>query len=436
MQTEVVSWASGRKDGLCALFYIGALLSYTHYRQRPQIRTLLLVLLITLLALLSKVMAITLPITLLLIDWYQKRPLTKYTLLEKAPFFVLSLTFGIIAIIGKDDVVARTSILDKVLLAAKSTIFGLQRLLFPDHFSAIYPYTQAPSIASPDLWVPMLLCIFIVLGLGLLAWKNRPHRTAALSLGMFVLLLSPTFVGSAIAGHIYYTYDRFFYLPSIAIFFGIAIFFHTVISKTQWSKQWMTTGVICILLLLSAKTHAQSLVWSNTKTLFANTIERYPDAYLAHDALGVYYKKEQDYKQSLAAFNRAIESRPEASRSYSNLGALYAEMGEFDLEIEVYHKAIEREPNYKPARYNLALAYSDRNEDTKAIEQLEAIRKLDPDFEDSAYKLATLYTNTGKFQAAKSILEELIENDPTDQKAIAALQVVAANMVKAGQLQQ
>ncbi len=74
MHVESVAWVSGRKDVLFVLFYLAALLSYLNYRQRNSVGQYVGLVVFTLLSLASKPAAVTLPLALLLVDYWQNRP--------------------------------------------------------------------------------------------------------------------------------------------------------------------------------------------------------------------------------------------------------------------------------------------------------------------------------------------------------------------------
>ena len=65
---ESVAWLAERKDLLCALFYLAALLAYVRFARAPSRWRMVTVLVLYALALLSKPMAVTLPVVLLILD--------------------------------------------------------------------------------------------------------------------------------------------------------------------------------------------------------------------------------------------------------------------------------------------------------------------------------------------------------------------------------
>lgn len=103
MRVESVAWATERKDVLFAVFFFAALLYYVRWikseDQGKRTRYYVFMLVLALLSLFSKVQAVTLPLSMLALDYFYRRPLNFKLIWEKTPFWLLSLAFGIINLI-------------------------------------------------------------------------------------------------------------------------------------------------------------------------------------------------------------------------------------------------------------------------------------------------------------------------------------------------
>ncbi|MCG6551153.1 MAG: hypothetical protein L7F77_02400, partial [Candidatus Magnetominusculus sp. LBB02] len=101
MRVESVAWVAERKDVLSAFFWISAMCAYVYYTKRPSLGRYMSVILCFILGLMSKPVIITLPLALLLADYW---PLGRFTsragaaslLMEKVPFLILSAISGVI----------------------------------------------------------------------------------------------------------------------------------------------------------------------------------------------------------------------------------------------------------------------------------------------------------------------------------------------------
>ena len=70
LHVESVAWVSERKDVLSAFFWMLTLCLYVYYTEKPVIKRYLLVLFSFVLALMSKPMVVTLPVIMILLDYW------------------------------------------------------------------------------------------------------------------------------------------------------------------------------------------------------------------------------------------------------------------------------------------------------------------------------------------------------------------------------
>ena len=146
LHVESVAWISGRKDLFYAFFYLGSLIAYISYRKRNNsYKFYFLSILFFLLSLFSKSAAVTLPLVLVLTDYYLSNKLAFKNNLDKIPFFVLSVVFGVVSllsqrVIGSDwDYVIGYTLLDRLFMGAYAFTFYIVKSIFPFGLSAIHP---------------------------------------------------------------------------------------------------------------------------------------------------------------------------------------------------------------------------------------------------------------------------------------------------------
>src|SRR5208337_4496794 len=105
LHVESVAWIAERKDVLSVFFWMLTLCLYVYYTEKPAIRRYLLVLFGFACALMSKPMVITLPLVMILLDYWplgrfqsHKSDLILWQLKEKIPFFIFSIIISIITL--------------------------------------------------------------------------------------------------------------------------------------------------------------------------------------------------------------------------------------------------------------------------------------------------------------------------------------------------
>jgi hypothetical protein len=98
---ESVAWITELKNVLMGFFFLLTLLAWIKFvdeRTKQPWRFYVLALILYVLALSSKTTACTLPAALFLILWLQKRPINWERILEIAPFVLLGVGMGLVAI--------------------------------------------------------------------------------------------------------------------------------------------------------------------------------------------------------------------------------------------------------------------------------------------------------------------------------------------------
>lgn len=416
LHTEAVAWASGRKDVLSTFFFLSSLTSYLYYREGNHTRLYWLSIGLFALGLLSKVMVLTLPVVLLIILFREKGNIKKRDLLEMVPYAALSALFCIIALFGKTEVNAASTLMEKILMAAKSSLFYIQKLIWPLDLSVVYPYPSAVSLAEPGILMP---AVIIVLLLAAAVATLKYTREVAAWFGFYLITLAPTFINIAKGeGDVYSASDRYAYIPSIGLLFLLAAFLVDVLSREggmrkERARNQTFSGIAAVVLVLCAiLTARQSMVWKNTLTLFEHAIAHAPaPSYVAHNNLGNAYGQQKEYERAIEQFNTSL-SLKQHPRTYTNLGATYRRMGNFDKAEDAYAKALALDPQSALAYFGLGMVRAARGEEEKALAAYAHVLELDPEMSAVHVNVGALYAAKGKYQEAIDAYDRALTIDP------------------------
>lgn len=416
LHTEAVAWASARKDTLSTFFLLCTLLAWLRYRESGDARGWYLSALAAfLLGLLSKASILLAPAALLLIDWREGRPLTKRTLAEAAPFAMLSIIFGCIALLGKREVLARSPLGTTLLMAAKSTGFYLQKLVWPADLSVLYPYQGEITLFSPAFLVPVLLLLCL---LAAAALSLRRTREALFAAAFFLIFLAPSFTNYAKNQDIYLASDRYAYVPSVALFFLAALGVRRLMDgASSGIRKGTAFACIALLVTLGAVTLRQTRVWADTDTLFTHMIGLYPDSALAQNKVGASRIRQERYAEAVTHLTRSVTLSPSAG-AYYNLGVAYLSLRRDNDAYEATRKAVELDPAHVSARLNLAYFLTQRGVVAAATEQLEAAERLAPRDIDVLTGLAALYLKQERPADAAVLIARALEMDPANADAV------------------
>lgn len=443
LHVETVAWASALKDLQSTFFLLLTLIAYVYYRESGSRRTYWLGVGFFVLGLLSKVVVLTVPAVLLLLDWRDGRKLDRAMLLEKLPHLILSVAFLIIALVGKADTSAAMPIVARGLLAAKSTAYLLWKFVLPFPLPSMYPYARPVSLASPD--IAASVAALAVLTAAVL-WSMRRTREAAFGAAFFLVTLAPWFYTFKKGEDVYFASDRFLYVPSI----GLVVLIGSLLAR------WMECGrnrqragaamTAAALVALSALTLRQSLVWRDTRSLFSHFARLVPDSYVARNNLGNAYRREGSLEDAIAEFEAALRLK-ENRKSYANLGAVYAKLGDEERAVRAftraaeidpaspephvgfgilyatlgrpaealasYARAIELNPRYAQAYLNRGSVRAEMGDAEGAIEDFRQAVALEPLFAQAHYNLAVLEARRGELAAAISGYERTVALQPS-----------------------
>jgi len=364
MHVESVAWVAGRKDVLFGLFYFLALIAYYYYavskKNKSPIYILCLVLFI--LSLLSKGVAVTLPVSCLLVDYIIKRPLKINLLIEKIPLFILSVIFGIISIKAQQNAAAIQStdifpVFDRLFFASYAFLAYIGKLFLPIDLCNFYPYPTQKNGYFPIIWYiypfMVLALLFIIYRF---AGKNRSVLFGFLFYASAIFLLLQLLpVGTAIIA------DRYSYVAYFGLFFVLGYFYTEVANgNLKWGKSFHGTVpffVAAWFIWLGMTTRARCEVWKNTETLWRDAIEKQPGLSSAYNNLGFELYNQNRYDEALPLFTKSIELLPTFVLPYVNRGEIYRSEGKSELAMADFNKAISLDPKSADSHLSRAILY-------------------------------------------------------------------------------
>ena len=423
MHVESVAWISERKDVLYSFFYLASLIFYVYYLKSEKKLFYASTFLFFIFSLLSKGQAVTLPITLLLVDYFYQIKINWKNIYNKIPFLILSIVFGIIAIIAQKSVHVLNSSTNKILVNDDSFFsrifhftnllmericyasYGLlsycYKLLLPINLSIFYPY---PKKVDGFLLVIFYLSPIILIGIVVLIFiKWRKNKVTVFGLLFFVASILPVLqllpVGSSIIS------DRYSYIPSIGLFFVIAqvviyLFRYKIeegkLVETTFFKQLFFDGKIffaTVLFSISFYAYAgnqRCKVWKDSETLYTNVLENYPDVYYIQYKLGWIYcykantfsvrnkkiSSQYFYKKSIESFKKSVQLNSKFDLGWQGLAEVHSNIGENRLAITDLNTAINISPNSSDFYFIRSVIYLILNDTTSSLRDEEQANQL------------------------------------------------------------
>lgn len=439
MHVESVVWVSERKDVLYTFFFLLASISYWQYLEKNIKYWLLFTFGCFLLSVLSKAMAVTLPIVLLLLDYWKGRNLKDFThWIEKIPFFAVSLFFGLMAVSvqsGGDFGGLLTLLGEKTKAVADAEVFSLwQRFQFasygfvqyifkffvPTEICAFYPYPEGNKLSSlQGLLYPLTFILIVAAAI----WSATKTKIFAFGTGFYLvtvaLVLQFMSVGLAIMA------DRYTYVPYIGLAFIVVYTTDKWLMTRSSAFQYIGVSILSIFIIfLTFKTKSQVEVWQNSENLWSQVIQYYPKEDLALGNRGNYRGKTGNIAGAMEDFEHAIADGCERADVYEGLGNSYGTLSmqhadkksEYAAKsLEMYQQALKIDPTKGNIHYNLGITQL-QTDPNASVKSFEAALKYMGHREAEilpTYGMALL--NSGKYSEAITIMTQAMsKSTPTD----------------------
>jgi tetratricopeptide (TPR) repeat protein len=433
LRISSVAWIAERKDVLSGVFFMLTIYAYGRYAKlrrfsRGQYAT---VLVFFALGLLCKPTLVTLPFVLLLLDYWPLRRFgertTRFLVLEKLPFFVLSAASCVATLIAQKEAVAKMSPLPaaaRIGNACVSYAVYLGQMIWPFGLSAQYPYPQNGVPLSAVL--SGLLLLLTITAAAFFYRRRYPFILVGWLwfLGVLVPMIGIIQVGGQARA------DRYTYLAQIGLY--ILLTWGAMELVTRWRRGREVSIVIATLIVvaLTLISYAQTTFWQNSETLWNQALANTKDNYLAHNNLGNALKQKGRLDEAIVHYQKSLESCTDFPEVYRNLGHTFAAKGNWPEAIKAYRSAIEAWP-WPDAHNNnnLAIALARSGKADEALAQFEEALRLDPGFSEAHYNLAVLLVKQlGRPDEGVIHLKEVIRLDPHDEQAKAQLRAMGVEL--------
>jgi Tfp pilus assembly protein PilF len=406
LHVESVAWISERKDVLSAFFWMLTLCLYVYYTEKPVIIRYLLVLFSFVCALMSKPMVVTLPVIMIILDYWplerfqsKKGKLILWQLKEKIPFFILSAALVIITLHSPQNTALRTlynifgqpkefPLFSRIANALVSYVTYLEKTFWPHDMAIFYPF---PSQIPVWQVIGASLLILIITTAVIVMIKRLPY----LFVGWMWYAITIAPVIGIIQISAYAMADHYHYLPSVGIAVMLAWGIPSLIKSEDMRRKILFPAGIIFLTIMAFLSWKQCGHWKNSITLFSHALQVTKDNYLAHNNLGLALFAEGKSMEAIDHYNKAIRITPDCAGFYSNRGLAYAKLGQHKRAIEDYNKAVCITPDYADAYNNRGIAYYKLGHYQRAIEDFNETIRLKP-YDALAYNnRGNVYINQG-----------------------------------------
>jgi tetratricopeptide (TPR) repeat protein len=379
-------------------------------------------LLLFVLALLSKSVTATLPGALLILCWWRHGIQWRRDVLPLVPFVLLGTAAGLVTLwvehflIGARGVEFDLSITERMLVAGRAIWFYLGKLLWPWPLVFNYPRWQVDAGAWWQYLFP-LAAVITVAGL----WMLRGRFRAPLA--VFLIFCGTLFPVLGFVDVFPFRYawvaDHFVYHASIPVITFVSVVLTLALKGTSRSVSAIVT--LAVVVALGALTWRQSHVYADVETLYARTIERNPDSWLAHHNLGM-LKLAGSPVDAAEHLGAAARIRPGDAQTRVNFGYALQLQGRYEEAVVEYRAAIRADPSFAEAHNNLCNVLYQTNHAADAVAACREALRLESGYAKAHFNLGLALARAGQSGSLQHF-REAIRLDPGafDAKALAVL---------------
>ena len=428
LAVEAVMWFSCRSSGMYVCFYVLGLLAYIQYKKKGELKHLIFCSIWFILSLLSKAQAVTFPLALIVVDIFIfKVSIDKKLILNKIPFFLLSLFFGIITLLNKDTAnnisfgSSNYSLTDYFFLLNYELLWYFLKVLWPVNLGPIVVYPPKVGGFLPIIYYIAPLVIGAIV---YLVYKNFRTRTyIAFGVLLFFAILSVSL--QILPSRQVIVADRYSYLPNIGLFFIIAHLYNDWLEgkikclKNFNGKKYMFYFISCLLMVVSFQ---QVKIWKNDITLANKIIEINPETDYIGRAYGIRanYKKDNlnDFPGALSDYKKALSLDSSDWIANYQTGLIYKSMDDYSNAIFYFDKAHKKNKLSPYPLADIGVIHIELKNFSLALSFADSSLKVSRNYPIALNLKAACLLNLGNAIEAETYFSKAIEINPNYIEAI------------------
>ena len=456
LRVESVAWVAERKDVLSGLMFMATLWFYARYAQRPASwGRYLWVVTSFALGLAAKPMLVTLPLVLLLLDYWPLGRIgwarTVYPwsgsgergagssgeanqasttslvrlIVEKVPLFLFAAASCAVTLAAQRRALRsfeELTFAGRVANGVVAYVAYLGKMLYPAGLAVVYPLAKH---ALPAWKVAAAVALLAFISTAAFAARRKcPYLLFGWLwyLGTLAPVIGLVQVGPQAMA------DRYTYLTQIGLY--VALAWGAADAAHRWLQhRWPLAGLAALVLAgLMVCAWRQTVYWRDSETLWTRTLECTSQNSAAHFGLGSALAARGEAARAIAEYQAALDITPNYADPHVNLGAALARLGRIDEALAHYRKALKIEPASAMAENNLALALADRGEVDEAIAHFREALKIQPGHAEAHNNLGAVLVRRGQIDEAIDHYRRALDIQPDYAEAHVNLGAALASL--------
>ena len=427
LNVESVAWVAELKTVLCMFFLLLTVWAYGWYVRKPGVGRYLVVFAFFVLALMSKLMVVTLPFGLLLLDYWplgrfsyaedsgEKRGfLSRFLTLaiEKIPLLLLSVAASLITLNmhRKQGALAAAMPLSwRVKNAIYSYGVYLGKAIWPSRLAVFYPHPEN-SLA----WWKVIVAALALASISAMVWRFREKKCLVFGWLWFLGTMLPM-IGIVQSGRQGMA-GRFMYIPMLGLLIAIVWLVADWASRLRLQQG---IAVLCFVVLVSPYvylTRKQIGYWHDSLSLFSYTLQATDNNGMAENNMGAALVEKGQPELAQTHFETAVRLIPELASAHYNLAVLWQRQNRMEQATREYRQAIALSSDpmeAAQAHNNLGILYLMSKNYAAALPELSAAIALNPDEQNSFIGRGMIELESWNYQGAAADFARAAEISPS-----------------------
>jgi hypothetical protein len=407
VNVESVAWIAQRKNALAMAFFLLSILSYLRFEQRSSERGDLarwpshwyfVSLAMFLLAMLSKGSVAILPIVLLLAICWQ-RPLVRSDLARIVPFVAVGAALTAVNVWfqtrGTHEVIRDVTWIERILGAGAVPWFYLYKALVPINLSFVYSQWE---IRAEDFrwWLPLMASVAVT---GFLFFhRNARWARSLLFAWLFYCVALLPVCGLVDVYFMKYSLVADHY-QHIAVAGGTAVVAAILFQCMPTMPLMRTIAAGALIAMWFSLTYEQASLYRDEITLYSDTLEKNPDAWMAHVNLGLALERSGHPADAIAHYRQAVRLAPGFGPAWYDLGVVQLELHKPAAAVESLRRAVDcmgRSPDFPAALNNLGAALMATGRSDEAVLHFQRALGLRPEYASARINLNRAMAKLGR----------------------------------------
>jgi len=427
LHVESVVWIAERKDVLSTLFWLLTMGAWLEYVKTRKAAPYAWALVFYALGVMAKPMVVTLPFTLLLLDYWPLGRIAfplrehianlKKLVWEKAPMFAMAAASCIVTIIAQRIGGAVKTMTDfpfgqRAANAAHAYAAYLGKMLWPSSLAVFYPHPH-PGFSALST-IAAFLALACITALTFVLGKKAPYLPFGWLwyLGTLVPVIGLVQVGDQAMA------DRYTYVPLIGIFITVAWGLADIVNGSRTLRTAVAILGAVFLAALFVSTRIQTRYWTNTEALFMHALAATKDNDLANYKIGCIRLDQGKLDEAITYLTEVVRINPRHAEGHTNLGIALDRRGRTPEALEHFREALKYEPNNTQVMNNLGLAFVKSHQVPQAINSFEDAVRRAPDFADAQNNLGNALAAAGRLEEAVAHYQQALRLRPDSAKTL------------------